>query len=654
VRLASLLLLTLPLCAHDLLPVPQKVALTTSTFRLGAGWRIDAAPGVALDTLREELGARCRLRLRGSNPSIRLEIAPGTVPAAAAVADQAYRVRLAPSGIVVTGNAAAGLFYGVATLVQLLGPHGELPEGEIVDWPDLPYRAIYWDDAHHLDRLDYLKRSVRQAAMFKINAFAIKLEGHFQYRSAPAIVEPYALSPAEFQELTDYGLRYHVEVVPYLDAPAHVAFILKHPEYAALREYPDINYEMCAANPETYRLLTGMFQDLLDANRGVRYFYLSTDEPYYVGHAKNAQCNEAGPPGKVLAEFLEKTAGYLHDRGRTVLFWGEAPLKPADIASLPPYLVNGETYGKEFDAAFRARGIREMIYVSTQGEERLFPDYFLLPPSKKLHAGRAGTPRIEEATAKIAGDPARQEGNVIGAVVAAWADAGLHTETFWLGYATIAAAAWHSAASDAAGARAAFYRQFYGPAAVEMDRVYELLARQAQWWSDTWETTPSTSRKPIRGNSRGIYDKPRPATDQTLPLPIDARRLEVSAEAARENVELLRLLDANLRRPVRNRYSLEVFHTIAMLCRHNWRLIETLAHPRAGSDAAIAADRERTLRDLTAVWEKTWCPRVAEANGRHFLHEVDDVKDHLPDRTVDMTYLVERELRLGQNVPNAR
>jgi hypothetical protein len=37
---------------------------------------------------------------------------------------------------------------------------------------------------------------------------------------------------------------------------------------------------------------------------------------------------------------------------------------------------------------------------------------------------------------------------------------------------------------------------------------------------------------------------------------------------------------------------------------------------------------------------------VAEANGRKFLHELDDVKDHVPDRTVDMTYLAGRELQL--------
>jgi hexosaminidase len=39
-------------------------------------------------------------------------------------------------------------------------------------------------------------------------------------------------------------------------------------------------------------------------------------------------------------------------------------------------------------------------------------------------------------------------------------------------------------------------------------------------------------------------------------------------------------------------------------------------------------------------------PRVEEANGRRFLHQLDDVKDHGPDRTVDMSYLVYRELQL--------
>jgi len=131
-----------------------------------------------------------------------------------ALAEQAYHLTLGPKTITVAANAAPGLFFGVQTLLQLIRRREDrlwLPEGEIVDWPDLELRAIYWDDAHHLERLEVLKQAVRQAAFFKINGFAIKLEGHFQYKSAPVVVEPYALTPVELQELTDYGLRYHVQ-----------------------------------------------------------------------------------------------------------------------------------------------------------------------------------------------------------------------------------------------------------------------------------------------------------------------------------------------------------------------------------------------------------------------------------------------------------
>ena len=88
----------------------------------------------------------------------------------------------------ITANASEGLFYGVQTLVQLMRHRDgvlSLPQGRITDWPDLPRRHIYWDDAHHLDRLPELKRAVRQASFYKINGFAIKLEGHFQFKSAP-------------------------------------------------------------------------------------------------------------------------------------------------------------------------------------------------------------------------------------------------------------------------------------------------------------------------------------------------------------------------------------------------------------------------------------------------------------------------------------
>ncbi len=692
---------------YAVIPVPQRVSLAERDVEFGPSWRVEYIGPVDRRTqlvLSEELVGRHKATpaTAGGATKIRLELRANAVaPGAAldsdskAIAMQAYRLVIKPGLITVTANAATGLFYGIETLTQLLkSSSGKLwlPECEITDWPDLQIRNIYWDDAHHLDRPEALKRAIRQAAYFKINGFVLKLEGHFQFRHAPAIVEPYALTPAQFQELTNYALSYHVQLIPYLDGPGHIAFILKHPEYAKLRSYPESNYEICATNPASYTLFQEMFQDLLDANRGVDYVYLSTDEAYYVGWASNSQCDEKsvadryGSRGKLLAEFITKVSGYLHGRGRKVVFWGEYPLVPEDIPSLPPYMINGEVYTPVFDKVFRKHGIRQMIYTATQGEERIFPEYFPLNPARRLHTGRETSGRSQEVFDKISFEQSRGVAAIQGAVVAGWADAGQHPEDFWLGYIAGTAASWHPASADSREIVASFMQLFYGRSATGMERAYQLLSYQAQYWMDSWEPVESTSRKPIWGSSARIFTPPHAAKDQSLPLPpvpgeefkrestwaaANSDRLRLAAEFLTENDELLGILQANLLRAEQNRYNIEVLLSNALLCRQNLELILSLgridkqltqasAHAAAGrsKEAVAAADnaldalakirdqRNQTLAGVTETWYKSWFPRIAEANGRRFLHEVDDVKDHLPDRTVDMSYLILRQLQL--------
>jgi hypothetical protein len=704
---------------YTLIPTPQRVKLAGRDFTFSADWRLQLGSSVkpgdpAVQELQRLLRERFDLALSSSaNNTLELAIAPNTVtPAAtrdrdrAAITDQAYRLDLAPGHILITGNSTTGLYYGIQSFVQLLKPDRgtlHLPEAQIEDWPDLQLRIMYWDDAHHLERLDVLKEAVRQASFYKINGFAIKLEGHFEYAHAQPVVEPQALSPAQFQQLTDFGLAHHVQVIPYLDGPAHDAFILKHAQYAKLRAFPDSNYEFCVTNPDTYRLFQGMFDDLLAANKGGKYFLLSTDEPYYVGLAHNAQCNEAerakelGSVGKLLAEFVTRTAGYLHDRGREVIFWGEYPLKPDDILALPKYVINGEVYGPEFDPVFRSHGIRQMIYTYTQGEEPMFPEYYRLPQPERLHAAAdTGPTRIEgmlsgislgslEGLSSVQPEAARpNEADLMGVFIAGWADAGLHPETFWRGYVTGPAAGWHSGTSGQELA-ASFDALFYGPRASSIGRIYQLMSEGAQFWQDSWDTGPSAARKPIWGDSNHIFDTPHAANDQFLPpLPVpaprvlridsdwraeNARRLALADQSLARNDELFDLLLANIHNADFNRYNLEVFLSIAKLYRQNLQMLESLGQivdalaeadtsaAKGRPEEAVAAldraldlaasireNRNRTLQNTTETWYKSWLPRVPSANGRTFLHELDDVKDHPPDRTVDMSYLVYREL----------
>jgi len=696
---------------YAVIPAPQQVRLGQGDFRIGAGWRVEVGPGiapndVAVETLKEGLQERHGLRLdeHGSGPAIRLEIQPNSVAMGeaqdkdkAALAAQAYRLKLAKDGITIIANAPPGLFYGTETLVQLVKPSGEnrwLPEAELVDWPDVQYREVFLDDQTHLDHFDVLREAIRRAAFFKINAFSLRLNAHFEYSSAPALVDPYALSPAQLQELTDYGLHYHVQVVPYLDGPAHVNFILERDEYAKLREFPDTAFQMCSTNPETYKLLEGMYQDLMDANRGGKYFHLSTDEAWFIGKANNDQCHEAerakelGSPSKLWAEYTNKTATYLRDHGRQVIFWGEDPLQAEDIPQLPAWLINGEVYSSAYNKAFRASGIRQIIYTNTLPDDPLFPFYYALSPHEQLHSQDGIAERATRAFEEISYSMARQQADIMGVGVYAWADAGPHPETYWLGYSVGASAAWHPGSPDPHELAQSFYDLFYGQGATEMGRLYQLMSTQAQFFAGSWDTEPSG---PVMfGESYGIG--PYTPHLATLPFPSvpsadylrlrhdwpaeNARRLELAWKFLERNDELLDLLYKNLPSVEFNRHNLEVYLSVAKLCRQNLTMLmhleeiskalETAQNHAAKlqyADAVEALDqaldtagrirdeRNQALHDATTTWYKTWFPRVREANGRHVARAPQDFVDTQPTERArraqeGLLYLLDREFAL--------
>lgn len=694
---------------HAVIPEPQKIELKGSDFTIDDAWRLQAPQGdTTAEILNEQLAERYHLKLAhgSSGKVVELAVRPGAVEAGqatdrnkAALAEQAYLLDLSPEKIRVLANAAPGLFYGVETLVQLIKPDGGklwLPQGEIVDWPDVGLREVFWDEQEHLDHFDILKEAIRRAAFFKANAFVLRLNGHFEYRSAPALVDPYALAPTQLQELTNYSLRYHIQVIPYLDGPAHVNFILEHDEYANLREFPESAFQMCSTNPDTYKLLEGMYQDLLDANKGVRYFHLSTDEAWFIGKADNAQCHEAartkelGSPSKLWVEFTQKTTKYLEDHGRNVIFWGEDPLQAEDIGLLPPSLINGEVYSPSYNKAFRARGISQMIYTNTLPDDPLFPFYYVLPPGEQIHPRDVATDRAAQAFNELSYTAARQEADITGTGIYAWADLGPHPETYWLGYAVASSAAWHPAASNPQELAHRFYQLFYGRGATQMGRLYQLMSTQAQFWASSWDSQPSGKLPLIFGYSYGIG--PFVPHISTLPLPPipsadylrlgsnwrqeNARRLELAGSFLAENDELLNLLYTNLSSVEFNRHNLEVYLSIAQVFRLNLSMFKSLeeiggnlekARDHAGklqySDAVAALDqaldgaqrirdvRNQVLADLTATWYETWYPRVREANGRHVARAPQSFVDTRPSeaayrRQEGLLYVMERVFAL--------
>jgi hexosaminidase len=687
---------------YSVIPTPQKVELQSGDIEFDEAWGYDAGKiagdHIAVRSLLRDLKDFHLIELKPAGGqakrSIRLAVSKGAINTGTdpEIEKQGYRLKIASDSIEITGNGDAGLFYGVQTLLQLLrpGPRNRLllPMATIEDWPGLQLRFLHWDTKHHQDRIETLKRYLDWSARFKINMIGFELEDKFEYPSNPIIGAPGAFTAAEMQEIVNYGLERFIQVVPQIQAPAHLGYVLKHPQFAHLRADGN-NYQACLCDEESYRLIFQMYDDVIKATKGVDYLFVSTDEVYYAGIC--AKCREPyNPENRSLkwVEFVRRARDFAAGRGRRILVWAEYPLLAAHVSMLPPDIIDGVIGEEGYLKTENDLGIRQLAYTSMQGAELLFPHHL---PAFVITGGDQGPPdgRLKSAYETISFGRAWR-GRPIGVFGAAWGDAGLHNETFWLGWATVAEYGWTPGKPAVEQTVAEFMNIYYGPRVSEMVEVYRGLQAEAQFFEKSWNRVISRVRGPAYGDSRGKgidttrYDHtlPQPAIPNLPGLnftPVYAGRYEklvTDAQAmALENDALIHRIHQNMIKADRNRYNLEVFLSIAGLTGHHNRMIlgmkeiedELKAAREAaeknnaqqavgrllsayGKARAINSERQQTFQRLKTIWEKSQFPKGREVDGKKFYHVLDDTKDHWADRRADLSYLIapEESIRLEE------
>ncbi|MCC6586703.1 MAG: beta-N-acetylhexosaminidase [Bryobacterales bacterium] len=696
---------------YAVIPTPQKVKLEPADIDLDGTWTV-SAPGVspahiALRSLENDLREFHALRLVSPKPAARpivLSIRPGavSVPGEAAVAAQAYRIQLSNARIEIIGNSDQGLFYGVQTFLQLVKPAAggralKLPAGMIEDWPDLQLRFLHWDTKNHQDRMETLKRYLDWTARFKANVIGFELGDKFEFPSLPDVGAPGAFTTAQMQELTAYARERFIQLVPVIQAPSHLLYVLKHPRYAHLKADGN-NYQACLCDEETYKVIFKMYDDVVKATPGVDYVFASTDEIYYASTGEKCpKPDSADLRSRLWAEFTKRAADYLQSKNRRTLAWLEYPLLAKHLDMIPSSVIDGVIGEDDYLPVERKKGMRQLGYVSTQGSEFLFPDYLPLDRELREQAAVAGeddpiefergfeSGRIQSLAHSLRTGRFRQ-GNPIGAFGAAWDDSGIHNEIFWLGWSTAASYAWNPAAPSAAQHTAEFMRVYYGPdGSAGMIDIYRAMQRQARAWQRTWDRVVSRTRGPGYGNSDG-KGMGTARYDQTLPAPAlpDERTLEMKPRYGRaahlrqailrlpENDALLHSLQEALGRTGRNRYNLEVMLTLTQFIRHHWVLLTGMAEAERTLEQAhakaVAKQPEQALRlvanvhrqirqieqegaasfrDLTAVYEKSQYPKGRSFGGKQYVFMLDDTKDHWAARTADLSYMYAPEKSIG-------
>lgn len=184
--------------------------------------------------------------------------------------DEAYVLRIAPTGVMARGASPVGVFYAFQTLRQLLrifAAEGSLPCVTIVDYPTFATRGIYIEGGQErfgrIVARDYVIEQIRRLAEFKMNTLIIECYNLFPYPSFPACADEGTLSEDDCREIFAEAKRQHVTLVPSLQTLAQASELVWNCDAGA--PYREITAPglTCPSNPDLYPFIEGLYRDLL-------------------------------------------------------------------------------------------------------------------------------------------------------------------------------------------------------------------------------------------------------------------------------------------------------------------------------------------------------------------------------------------------------
>jgi hypothetical protein len=328
-----------------LLPYPRQLTLTGGTFTLPAHGYIltPAAHFFSAQQLQAALPDwQIAAAMQIAAPSIVLQAATLPHP-------EGYRltIRASAPAIVIEG-AAAGLFYGVQTLIQLLRLYGTaLPCLHIEDQPDFAARGVMLDISRDkVPTLATLKHLVARLAHLKINQVQLYMEHTFAYSAHREVWEHATpITPAEILELDVFCRERFVELVPNQNSLGHMERWLKFPRYNDFAECPDgfippwggdqrSASTLDPQDPRSLALITSLYDELLP-HFSSRQLNVGGDEPWELGKGKSQAAVEARG-GRVYLDFILQLHAAAQARGRQMQFWGDIIMHyPELIPELP-------------------------------------------------------------------------------------------------------------------------------------------------------------------------------------------------------------------------------------------------------------------------------------------------------------------------------
>lgn len=338
----------------DLVPRPKVVRWSEGRVSL-AGGALLLEPDVrddlhaVVDRVERVLGDRS-----AGGVAIRAEVvgdgcAWGSEICRALAREEAYWIRFSDDTVRVVAGGRAGLGHALTRLQQLAvwREDGAVPGGEILDWPDLAVRAVHFPLRPDETFNHWMVQRAREGLF---NTIVVHLTGSVQYPSMGRGTSRQSLPMDRFEAFVREARANGLDVVPEVK-------LLTHQQALFGRLRPDLLFNRFTYDPrlpETYDVVFGILQDLIDAARP-RAIHIGHDElagsPAYRNPAFRLRRGEEMLPPELFLHDVETIHGWLADRGIETWMWGDVLLDPEEF----PQMRAGRLHGTAGHASLRER-----------------------------------------------------------------------------------------------------------------------------------------------------------------------------------------------------------------------------------------------------------------------------------------------------------
>jgi hexosaminidase len=371
--------------------------------------------------------------LAARSPALRGGLVLALDPGLRELGAEGYELRIEQEGVALTARHAAGLFYGVQTLRQLLPVSVEsgrrqpdpwrLPLGTIRDRPRFPWRGAMLDVARHFFPVADVKRFVDLLARYKLNRLHLHLTDdqgwRLQIRSWPRLTTVGGRTQVgggaggwytqrQYADLVAYAAERHVTVVPEIDLPGHTN--------AALAAYARLNCDgvarapftgidvgfssLCIGKELTYRFVDDVVREVAALTSGP-YVHIGGDEA------------QATPPSD-YASFVGRVQEIVRAHGKVPIGWEETARVPVPHGALVQHWR---------DPALARRAVAGGARLIMSPADRAYLD-MKYTPDTRLGLQWAGTTDVRDA---YAWDPVRHvrglaEEDVVGVEAPLWTE----------------------------------------------------------------------------------------------------------------------------------------------------------------------------------------------------------------------------------------